>query len=183
MWRNLVFALGLALAAGSPALRAADPPRDPRAAGPFPVGVTTTVLVDASRTDNFTKKSRTLVTEIWYPATDDARVLAGNRYLDFIPGGLTPDLERILQQSYKKSPTELDRTFVNAAVRDARVRPGKFPLIVFSHGNGGTRHQNTFWCDYMASHGYIVVSADHTGNARVTVLDGTAIPYQASERL
>ena len=36
---------------------------DPLDEGPYPVGVTTTMFVDDSRTDSFTKKPRTLVTE------------------------------------------------------------------------------------------------------------------------
>ena len=53
---------------------------------------------------------------------------------------------------------------------------------MFSHGNGCSRHQNTFWFDHLVSHGYIVVSADHTANARHTVIDGQLIPQQASQR-
>jgi predicted dienelactone hydrolase len=55
MTRLLAIAL-VALAAGA---LAAD--RDPSADGPFAVGVTTLTFIDASR-------SRTLVTEVWYPA-------------------------------------------------------------------------------------------------------------------
>ena len=58
---------------------------NPMGPGPHLVGVTTTVLVDNSRTDNFTKEPRTLVTEIWYPAADDARKAPKNKYSDFIP--------------------------------------------------------------------------------------------------
>ena len=156
--------------------------RDPLKAGPYPVGVTTTVFVDSSRIDNATKEARTLVTEIWYPATDDARNLPKNKFTDFIPGGPTPQFESLLKLAYKKTSVELNAAFWNFAVRDARVREGRFPLIVFSHGNGGARMQNTFWCDYLASHGYIIVSADHTANARVTVIKGKPLLYQAAER-
>jgi len=151
----------------------------PRAPGPFPVGVTTTVFVDNSRTDNFTKKPRTLITEIWYPAAAETRHLAKNRYADFFPGGVGKEL---LPRAFGKPPEEVESTFWNEAVRDARMRPGKYPLVVFSHGNGGVRFQNTFWCDYLAGHGYIIVSADHTGNARLTLIEGQLIPYQAGER-
>ncbi len=161
--------------------RAAKVP-DPVSMGPFPVGVTTTVFVDSSRTDNFTKGPRTLVTEIWYPAADDARGKPKNKFTDFIPGGITPQLEQLLRFGLQMSSAEVDKLYVNDAVRDATVRKGRFPLVVFSHGNGGTRYQNTFWCDYLASHGYIVVSADHTGNARITIIDGKTIMYQESER-
>ncbi len=163
-------------------LRAQLPLPDPARLGPYPVGVTTTVLIDHNRTDGFTNKPRTLVTEIWYPATEDARGLPKNRYIDFFPGGVTAEIDQILSKSYKRPAAEIDRGFWNHAVRDARVRPGRFPLIVFSHGNGGTRHQNTFWCDHLASHGYIIVSADHTGNARHTIIDGELIPYQPAQR-
>jgi len=144
--------------------------QDFRARGPFPVGVTTTMLVDSSRTDAFTREPRALVTEIWYPASEDARTLPKNKYSDFLPGGVTPEIARLVQKTYKHSIADLDQTFWNDAARDARVAAGKFPLIVFSHGNGGNRHQNTFWCDYLASFGYVIVSPDHTGNADFTVI-------------
>lgn len=150
--------------------------------GPFPVGVTTTVFVDSTRTDGFTKEPRTLVTEIWYPATDEARSLPKNKYSDFLTGGVTAEVEAVVEKTYKLSVAELDKIFQDDSVRDARVRAGKFPLIVFSHGNGGNRHQNTFWCDYLASHGYVIVSADHTGNANMTLIKGKPIPYQGGQR-
>jgi len=177
---SLLLALTVTLPLGP--MAASTKVSDPLSMGPYPVGVTTTVLVDHSRTDAFTKEPRTLVTEIWYPATDEARNLPKNKYSNFIPGGVTPELDALLKLAYKMPAAEVDRTFWNYAVRDARIREGKFPLIVFSHGNGGTRHQNTFWCDYLASHGYVIVSADHTGNARLTIIKGKMIPYQAAER-
>ncbi|HXG94957.1 MAG TPA: dienelactone hydrolase family protein [Blastocatellia bacterium] len=155
---------------------------EPLAVGPYPVGVTTTVFVDSSRTDNLTKQPRTLVTEVWYPAADEARQMPKNKYSDFIPGGVTPELDALLKKNYFITADVIDKLYWNEAHRNAPVRNGRFPVVIFSHGNGGTRHQNTFWCDYLASHGYIVVSADHTGNARVTIINGKPVLYQASER-
>lgn len=157
-------------------------PPEPVAEGPFPVGVTTTVLVDNSRTDSFTRQPRTLVTEIWYPATDEARRMPKNKYSDFIPGGVTPEIDELVKKAYKMSAAEMDKIYWNESHRNAPVRKGRFPLVVFSHGNGGSRNQNTFWCDYLASHGYIIVSADHTGNARWTIIDGKPIVFQGGER-
>jgi dienelactone hydrolase len=155
---------------------------DPLKEGPFPVGVTTTVFVDNSRTDHFSKKPRTLVTEIWYPAADSARSLPKSKYTDFIPGGVTPDLEEYYKKARGKTTDELNKTYWMNSYRDAPVRRGRYPVIIFSHGNGGSRHQNTFWCDYVASHGYVIVSADHTGNAGMTFLKEGRVPMQASER-
>jgi len=156
---------------------------DPLSTGQFPVGVTTTVFVDKSRTDHFTKQPRTLVTEIWYPATDEARGLPKNKYSDFMPGGVTPEIDDLIRKSYKMSAAEIDKIYWNEAHRNAPVREGRFPLVIFSHGNGGSRNQNTFWCDYLASHGYIIVSPDHTDNARFTIIEGKPIVFQGSERM
>lgn len=176
-----IIALPAPPAASSEAANAGPP--DPLLAGPFPVGVTTTVFVDAGRTDNVTKQPRTLVTEIWYPATDEARQMPKNKYSDFIPGGITPEIDELIAKTYKMSAAEVDTLYWNESHRNAPLRDGRFPLVVFSHGNGGSRHQNTFWCDHVASHGYIIVSADHTGNARWTILDGKPIVFQSGERL
>lgn len=95
---------------------------------------------------------------------------------------MSPQFESLLKMAYKKTAAEMNESYWNSAVRDARVREGKFPLIVFSHGNGGTRTQNTFWCDYLASHGYVIVSADHTANARVTIIKGKPVLYRNDQR-
>lgn len=173
----LLFALPVA--SGKTSKGIPPPPVSP---GPFTVGVMTTVFIDNSRTDSFTKQPRTLVTEIWYPSTDDARRLPANRYSDFIPGGVTPEIDQLIRKTYKMSAAEIDKIYWNESHRNAPVRKGRFPLVVFSHGNGGSRNQNTFWCDYLASHGYVVVSTDHTGNASLTIIDGKPISFQGGER-
>ncbi len=154
---------------------------DPLKEGPYPVGVTTTVLVDDSRIDHFTKKPRTLVTEIWYPAANTAFSLPKSKFSDFIPGGVTPVVEAYTKTLVHRSLAEIDQGYTMNSHRDAAIRPARYPVIIFSHGNGGNRFQNTFWCDYVASHGYIVVSADHTGNAGITMLKDGPVPYQISE--
>lgn len=47
---------------------------------------------------------------------------------------------------------------------EAAPRPGALPLVVFSHGNGGLAEQSFFFTEFLASHGFIVVAPDHTGN-------------------
>lgn len=155
---------------------------DPEKPGPFPVGVTTVVFVDHSRTDPVTKGPRTLPTDIWYPATDDARNLPPNRLSDFLFRGQAPGLLLAFRAGFKVKVEDLDGRYQNRAVRDARVRDGEFPLVVFSHGNGGLRFQSTFWCDHLASHGYVVMSCDHTGNAAATLAGGRMILHDSKGR-
>ncbi len=47
---------------------------------------------------------------------------------------------------------------------EALPRSGSLPLVVFSHGNGGLAEQSFFLTEFLASHGFIVVAPDHTGN-------------------
>ena len=150
---------------------------DPEKPGPYPVGVTTQLFVDHSRTDAATNGPRSLMTEIWYPATDDTKDLPKNHLLDFFVQNQSPEFAMIFQMAFGVDILTADKTFKNMAVRDARVRDGVYPLLLFSHGNGGFRMQNAFWCEHMASHGYIVMAPDHTGNCAVTFIDGNMVIF------
>ena len=154
--------------------------RNPEQWGPFPVGVTSLQLDDASRPDAELNGPRPLRTEIWYPAVDAARAMPKNKYSEFILRGVVPGSIAEAEEAlggYRKGLTiaELDGTFKNAAVRDAQVRDGKWPLIVFSHGSGGTRVGYVYFTEFMASHGYIVMAADHIGNSRFTIVNGQVV--------
>jgi predicted dienelactone hydrolase len=41
---------------------------------------------------------------------------------------------------------------------------GPYPLVLFSHGSCGYAEQSLFLTPYLASHGFVVVAPDHTGN-------------------
>jgi predicted dienelactone hydrolase len=47
------------------------------------------------------------------------------------------------------------------AYREVARAAGTFPLIVYSHLGGGERHEAVFRLTHLASHGFVVVSADH----------------------
>ena len=89
MMKGIRFALVLGLV-GSFVLCDVSRGADPRKAGPYPVGVRTEVFVDAGRTCAVTGKPRTLVTEIWYPATADAKKKPLNTFSDYFvrPAGV-----------------------------------------------------------------------------------------------
>jgi predicted dienelactone hydrolase len=57
---------------------------------------------------------------------------------------------------------------------DAPVAPGPFPLVVYSHGNGGLRYVSAFVTEHLASHGFIVVAPDHVGNTAIDAFAGTS---------
>ena len=55
----------------------------------------------------------------------------------------------------------------------------KFPLVLFSHGNGGLATQNLSQIEELVSNGYIVVACNHTYNASITfTIDGDPVLFQ-----
>jgi dienelactone hydrolase len=121
---------------------------DPFVRGPSPVGVRSGQATDATRND------RQLPFEVWYPAAP--------RY-----GGL--DLSLPTQDSFTLLPHT--PPLRQAAVRDAPVEAGRYPLLLFSHTSYGHRRQSSFLCTHLASHGYVVAAADHTGNSFADQVD------------
>lgn len=155
---------------------------NPEQPGPYPVGVTTIQMQDDSRMDPLLQAPRPLLVEVWYPAAESARGGTPAKFTDFFMGGKDVQMNTILTIAFRFNITDMDKRFKTLAVRDAAVADGSFPLLVFSHGNGGMRSQSTFWCDHMASHGYIVVAPDHTRNACATSFAGKVIPYDNEGR-
>ena len=122
-------------------------PYDPFARGAHPVGVRSDTWTDPSR-------DRALPVEIWYPA---ASAHAGQ------------DLDPSQQDAYPAIWITEDMDPDNPplipqqAVRDAAPAALPGQLILFAHGYAGHRREATYLCTHLASHGYVVVSADHLG--------------------
>jgi hypothetical protein len=52
---------------------------------------------------------------------------------------------------------------MSSAVKGAQpIKDKKFPLILFSHGDGGSTVQNLSQIEQLVSNGYMVVACDHT---------------------
>jgi predicted dienelactone hydrolase len=74
-----------------------------------------------------------------------------------------------------------------AATVDAAELPGARPLVVLSHGNGGSDLDLHDIATYLASHGFVVATLEHprdnyhdqSGVGRAPVLDGRPIQVQA----
>lgn len=153
--------------------------------GPLPVGVTTLEFTDHTRTDATSGGPRTLQTEIWYPAARDAAQAPRNAYSDFLARGAIAGSIAAAETDdaiggYRDGLTiaELDKTWPNQAVRDARPcgdskRP--WPLVVFSHGSGAFRASYIYWTEFLASHGFVVMACDHPGSARYTQIGGQVV--------
>ena len=56
-----------------------------------------------------------------------------------------------------------------------------YPLILFSHGSGGSRDNYTYLTAHLATHGFVVAACDHQGNVNL-VQFAPAEPYMAVKR-
>jgi len=108
--------------------------------GEYTVGVSTITVIDEDR-------DRPLTVDVWFPLADGTEGDA-HRY-SFITG------------DYYESPLAITAD----ASTISTVEP--FPLVVYSHGSGGVRFIHSDYTETIASHGYVVVAPDHTGNTAV----------------
>ena len=157
--------------------------------GPYKIGYNRVELVDPSRdVDPF--GGRTLVTHIWYPIDDAAAAgavpviydsgLASLALLPFgipvshaitrSPFGALVDASSTLPPSgdipgaCPPSPPLADPCGTSVIVGLPLSGRGPFPLLMFSHGSLTDPHFYVSLTEYVASHGYIVVAPEHTGN-------------------
>ena len=158
----------------SPAFSSTDTFIPPDARGPYEVGNTSYLVVDPSRWDRSTRGYRRFLVEVWYPA----RLGVGapgqaeeGTILDFVHEPWTKLVFSVF--SILLSPEEAGNFFnKSGSYPNAPVakESGPFPLILFSHGNGGVRFQNYTLACWLASHGFIFAAPDHTENAAFTTL-------------
>jgi len=129
---------------------------DPSTWGPFPVGVATLWLTDPDRIED-DGEPRTIPVEVWYPAASAEGELRSYSLAELVPperleqDGITAE-ELGQVESLSHSDAEPDTWH------------GPYPLLIFSHGNGGLRIQSNFFTEVLASHGYVVAAPDHVGN-------------------
>ena len=146
--------------------------------GPFPVGTTIRYLVDENREEIYSadpSDNRELIVQLWYPAGD----ISEAEQADYLPN--LDQIGPVVAEDFglpaflfaHVNLTEL------AIYRDAPVANGRFPVILFSHGLGGLRTQNTIMMQELASHGFVVGAVGHTYANAITVFpDGRAIVYE-----
>ena len=109
------------------------------AAGPYPVGVTTATMANGIKV------------EIWYPAVDGSS-----------NGTETYDVRDFTAPAIKALLTaDIPATYSYAATRDAAVRAGSFPVVLYSHGYSAMRLASSFLTSHLASWGIIAVAPDH----------------------
>jgi len=172
--KRSVLAIAIATLAGM-----ADASTLPAPDGEYAVGVLRTEFVDPARTLDATEAAsgpRRLPAVVWYPA--DAG--SGARDSAYLAPDIAATTLPAIARNFRYADGELQ------AVADARIavrpdaRPAKasrrFPIVVYSHGLFLYPEQNSALAARLASHGYIVISIAHPGDATdVRLQDGTLV--------
>jgi dienelactone hydrolase len=157
--------------------------------GPLPIGFRVVQQYDLSRAfrPDFDpvsgqasqgERSRPVQTLIWYPATrsgksmryGDYLQLAGNE-LDFTRSATEARAaaEAYLRDEYapESGPEQAQRE-IQAPVRarrDAIALSDKFPVVIYAPSISAPAAENADLCEYLASHGYIVLASPSVGQA------------------
>jgi hypothetical protein len=143
--------------------------------GAYAVGLKVVEQYDTSRTwgpvvDIFGKpiegeRARPLQTLIWYPAerSSDAPMTVGD-YFKLLETE-TSFGKPHLWEGWNDWKTGLAGAMSDTlwSVRDARPVAGHFPIVIYAPSFGNMAWENVDLCEYLASHGYIVVAAGALG--------------------
>ncbi|HEX7419428.1 MAG TPA: alpha/beta fold hydrolase [Thermoanaerobaculia bacterium] len=147
-------------------------------AGPYAVGYRTMYERDAMRPWSG-GRGRPIRIALWYPAAPGA-ASDTMRYVDYLHYDGPEDFHDIDEpldandrQSWIKDLTDVApnggeiaaRLFATrtAAHRDAAPAAGRFPLLLYCAGAGGRGDSNAELGEYLASHGYIVMTVSNIG--------------------
>jgi predicted esterase len=157
-------------------------PKLPLPSGPFGIGRIAYEWTDASRSESHSPDPhahRDLMVYLWYPSPRK-EVGRGGEYL---PGAkqmdAKPDVQSAMREDFETDwPFVVSGAITSHAINNAPVAkaPAQFPLVIFSHGNGGTSFGYTSLIEDLVSYGYVVAAVEHTYTATAVVFpDGRIV--------
>lgn len=128
----------------------------PSPTGEYKVGTSVFSVLDADRAEtigpNPGTKGRRIRGRLYYPVLpEDAEGLPQDEVLS----------EALCKGISKTFHVPLKETVKGDYYRDASPAPGRFPLIIYSHGMGAYAEANHFLCSELCSHGYNVLAVGH----------------------
>jgi len=154
--------------------------------GPYPVGMQVKAQYDYSRLyrpafDLVTgqpethERARPIQSITWYPAKSKGKPLTWRDYLATKPTEdafwLQPaEVQRALDVNVAGNTAGMPAASVKQmlaqpmwASRDAQAAAGKFPVVIYAPSHSAAATENVDLCEYLASHGYIVLSSRSLG--------------------
>jgi len=160
------------------------PPELPVPSGAYGIGRVGYDWTDTSRPDRFSsvpQAHRELMVHVWYPTSAKSAGVNGT----YLPGArqmdASPEIQRGMREDYGANwPLIVSNAIHSHAVENAPMakKPGNFPLVILSHGMGGSGFGYTALIENLVSHGYVVAAIEHSGSAgAVWFPDGRLVPF------
>ncbi|MBZ6477151.1 alpha/beta hydrolase family protein [Streptomyces griseocarneus] len=137
--------------------------RLPAPTGPYRIGTTELHLVDRTRRDPWDPAIpvREVMVTVFYPARD----VHGYPRAPHMTGGAAREMiDPLLHPELPKAGVDWAATLTHAHT-GAPARAGRRPVLLYSPGGGDPRTMGTGTAEELASHGYVVVTIDHPGDA------------------
>ncbi|TFW03197.1 tetratricopeptide repeat protein [Oxalobacteraceae bacterium OM1] len=180
---------------------AADVFTFPLQPGPYAVGLQVKQQYDHSRVYKTTvslvtgkptsgERARPMQMLVWYPAAHSGKPLNFRDY--YATGATEGDMTLDAATVNRLTDTQLTERTEGwpagaqalmqpmRAVRDAPAQVGKFPVVLYAPGYSGTAAENADLCEYLASHGYVVLaSASQGARQRAMTVDVEGLETQA----
>jgi tetratricopeptide (TPR) repeat protein len=172
--------------------------------GPHAVGVKIVQQYDRSRLyktpiDTATgqpsqgERTRPIQAIVWYPAAPGGKPVSYREYLETIP--VEDDFTRSAADARRITDKRIDNNAGSRrdallrdvarpthAVRDARAQGGKYPVVIYAPSFAAPAIENIDLCEYLASHGYIVLSSPSLGaHTRSMTVDMDGVEAQAAD--
>ena len=151
----------------------------PKPTGDFAVGIQYFHLVDEHRTEPFldgSTKNRELIVKVYYPAQKDG----SKPFSPYFHG--SSELIELFATFYHLPEFTFDhvRLVKTNSKEDLRVsdQQESYPVVLFSHGAGTTMEVQTSQSEDLASHGYIVITIDHTYASMGTVFPDRIVSHK-----
>ncbi len=162
------------------------------APGSYGVGLRVIEQYDKQRA--FGGGPRPVQTVVWYPAEKGGRPVVYDEYLQLI--GSVDDFSRTalarrqvsdaviqgITQGRRDAQIALVRSQPMWAVMGARQEAGRYPVVIYAPSFSADAMQNADLCEYLASHGYIVIASPTLGaGARNTSMNLAGVEAQAAD--
>jgi hypothetical protein len=144
--------------------------------GPYQVGTQIIHMVDNDRSAWYGEESsgsREIMVRVWYPAHPQE----GDQKAPYVYN------EKLIGDMVSQGfgiPKYLMQNISNIKANSwSGIDPvdKKFPVLIFSHGHGGLKIQNTTQMEEMASHGYVIFACDHAYDAGVSIFPGERVIF------
>jgi hypothetical protein len=140
-----------------------------QAPGPYAVGLRVIEQYDPSRTfrewSADAASGRPLQTLVWYPAIRAGRTMTVGDYIALWASETRFNSPRMPPEG-RESLIAMKRSLHSRmwAIRDARPLRGRFPVVIYAPSFSWVPWENADLCEYLASHGYIVISSASMGS-------------------